>query len=167
MSRNVTIGNTVIPFPTSGTDANWSEPIVEFALAVAQVLQGVSLQFDVSPRVQLLSLDVNSGLNIVGANFPNGSVRKFELNYVIYRTNGSLSVIDAGTVTGSYDTLGSQWNLEVDFNGSKQADGTSWHLFSMAGDQLQLSTVAIGGSYDSTNSKISYSAKTELVSNLV
>lgn len=165
MSVNITIGNTVIPFPTSGSDANWSEPIVEFAEAVAQVLQGVSLQFDVSPRVQLLSLDANSGLSIVGANFPNGSVRKFVFNYAIYRTNGTISVIDAGTVTGSFDTLGAVWNLQVEFNGTKQADGTSYHTFAMSGDQLQLSTVAIGGVYDNSNSKISYSAKTELVSN--
>ena len=48
--------------------------------------------------------------------------------------------------------------------GTKQSTGALYHTFAMSGDQLTLTTVAIGGSYDSINSKISYSAATELVS---
>lgn len=58
------------------------------------------------------------------------------------------------------------WILQHEFTGERQTSGIPYHTFSMSGDQLQMSTVAIGGAYDSINSKISYSAKTLLVSDI-
>lgn len=164
MSVQITIGNQVIPFPSSGESANWSEPVIRFAQAVSLALEGISSQFDISPRAQTLTSDANTNLNIADVIFPNGSVRGFSFNYAIYRTNGVTSLADTGFVNGVYDTLGGFWTIEHEFTGPRQSDGSVYHSFSMSGDQMQLTTVAIGGSYDSTNSKISYAAKTILVS---
>jgi len=46
MSVKITIGETVINFPTSGTDANWSEAVVDFAIAVQDKLLEVGLPYD-------------------------------------------------------------------------------------------------------------------------
>jgi hypothetical protein len=162
----ITIGTKVIDFPGSGRDANWSQSVIEFAVEVANVLAGLASRFDISPRVQILTNDANTNLDLDTVIFPSGSVRSFVFTYSIYRTNGTTSITEAGTITGVFDTLTSTWEIQRDFEGDKQANGNSYHSFIMSGDQMQLSTVAMGGSYDSINSKISYSAKTNLVNDL-
>jgi len=166
----IIIGTTVIDFPASGTDANWGIAVDQFANAVANELAGLASPFDVSPRVETLNNDANLLLPIPGCLFPNTSVRSFSLSYAIYRTNGSglgnTTLAEAGTVNGVYNNVTTQWYLDHMFNGDRQANGDAYHTFSMVGDELNLTTIAIGGSYDSINSKISYAAKTVLVSNL-
>lgn len=166
MSNNITIGQTVVPFPKSGDNEDWSGPIILFAQAVSNQLATVGSQFDISPRVQVLSTDANVNTNLIGLIFPSGFVRSFSFNYSIYRTNTVISIAETGFVNGVFNTLSSTWNLEHEFSGNRQADGTLYHSFVMTGDQLQLNTVAIGGAYDNANSKISCAAKTILVNNL-
>lgn len=160
---NITIGNQTIKFPLSGEDALWSPAIIDFAQAVSVQLSAIASPFDVSPRVQTLTSDTNSGLNIEDAVFPSGSVRSFNFSYSIYRTNGVTVLSEDGIVNCVYDTANSTWYLQHEFNGDKQADGQPYHTFAMSGDQLTLSTVALGGAYDSANSTISYNAKTLLI----
>lgn len=166
----VIVGTTVIDFPTSGTDANWGIAVEQFATAVANQLAGLASPFDVSPRVTTLNNDANSSLPVPGCLFPHTSVRSFFLNYAIYRTNGSgvgtTTLAEEGSVSGVYDDVTTLWYLEQEFNGQRQPNGDVYHTFSMVGDELNITTVAINGSYDSINSKLSYSAKTILVSNL-
>jgi hypothetical protein len=161
----IQVGNTIINFPTSGASPDWSAAIVAFAEAVALQLEGISLPSDVQPAVQILSSDANTNLPLTGVTFPNATVRSFIFTYAVYRTNGVLDVVEQGTVNGIYDTGSGSWLLDRDYKGTKQTDGTSYQTFTMSGDNLLLNTVAIGGSYNSTMSTISYSAKTELVTN--
>jgi hypothetical protein len=166
MSIKITIGDQTINFPSSGTDANWAAAVDDFAIAVADQLAAIASPFDVSPRVQTLSSDSYSQFALPGAAFPDGSVRSFNFNYGIYRTNGTISIAEEGQVNGVYNSSTSSWTLRTEFQGPRQSDGTVYNSFSMSGDQLTLSTVAIGGAYDGTTSKISYFAKTNVVSNL-
>lgn len=164
MSIPIQIGNTIVQFPQTGNDPSWSQAVVRFAQLVAQQLQGIVGPFDVVPSVQILNNDANSNIDISGANFPNGSVRSFDLDYAVYRTNGVDVIVEEGRVRGIYDLDNSNtWVIQRDYSGSKQTNGTSYHSFSMSGDQLQFSSVAIGGSYDGNESKIAYSARCELV----
>lgn len=163
---NIIVGSRVIKFPNNGSDASWSQNIIDFAEAVADQLQAVSSEFDISSRVQILITNTNSGLNISDAIFPNVSVRGFSFNYSIYRVTDSESVAETGFVNGVYNTDTSTWTLEHRFQGPRQSDGQPYHTFAMSGDQLTLSTVALSGVYDNTNSKISYLARTTLVSNI-
>jgi hypothetical protein len=161
----ITIGQQTIDFPTSGTDANWAAGVVKFASAVESALQSVGSQFDISPRVQTLTSNANVNLDVSDVTFPSSSVRSFIFTYAIYRTNGTTALAETGSVTGVYDDSQSSWNLEHEFTGPRRADGTMWHTFDMSGDQLVLTTVAMtGGTYDPAESKISYGAKTILVS---
>lgn len=163
MSR-IKIGTTVIDFPNSGTDANWAPAVDAFAIAVEKNFASVITAFDVSPRVEYLQYDANTNLEVPSASFNHLSVRGFTFNYSIYRTNNVLTISEIGVVLGHYDPANG-WNLSHTFSGQRQSDGEQYHTFAMSGDQLTLTTVAIGGSYDSSKSEISYSAKALLINN--
>lgn len=164
MSVQITIGNQVINIPSSGESPNWSEAIDDAFEAIATALLGIASPFDISPRAQTLTSDANTNLNIADVIFPHGSVRGFSFNYAVYRTNGVTSLAEQGFVNGVYDTLAGSWSIQHEFTGPRQTDGSVYHSFSMSGDQLQFSCPALGGSYNSTDSKLSYSASTILVS---
>jgi hypothetical protein len=167
MSVRIVVGSQVIEFPSSGQDANWAPAVIQFAQAAADQLAAIASQFDISPRVQILTSNANTNLDVNGVIFPSGSVRSFAFSYAIYRVSDTpFSLAEDGMVSGVYDTLNSTWNLQHEFEGSRQADGTPYHTFTMSGDQLQITTVAISGAYDNVNSKLSYAAKTVLTSDI-
>lgn len=164
MSVKINIGDTVINFPTSGTDANWSEAVVEFALAVENQLLSVGLITDIAPQVtdipetgtkQLFTMD-------------SAQVRAFTMQYGSYRVStgvGATSKTVSGVVNAVYNETTSTWSIEHEFIGDKQANGQSYITFDMNGDVLEATPVTIGGIYDPIDSTISYSAKTLPVSN--
>lgn len=158
MSVKITIGSTVINFPTSGTDANWAEAVVEFAEAVQDKLLEVGLPYDKAPQV--ISLPESGATDL--ATFPSAEVREFTFTYATYRvaTSPTISKEETGVVTGVYNETTASWDLQHEFSGDKQSDGSSYLTFDMNGNILQVSPVAIGGTYDTTNSTISFSAKT-------
>lgn len=158
----IVIGSQIIDIPNSGADPNWSSGIIDAFEAIALQLQAIASPFDVAPRVQILTSDANVNLTLADASFPSGSVRSFSLYYTIYRTNDVDSLVTQGEVSGAYDTLNAVWILNDSFNGERQADGIPYQSFAMSGDDLTLSTVAMGGAYNSVDSTISFSAKTEL-----
>jgi hypothetical protein len=165
MSVKITIGSTVINFPTSGTDANWAEAVTEFALATQSALAGVGLPYDVAPQV--ISI-IESGNQDLAANFPNAFVRAFSFDYSTYRLNvaATESKTQSGMVIGVYNETTNDWTLQHEFTGDKKSDGDSFIKFTMNGDTLRAQvTWGLATPYDGVNSKISFSAKTLPVSN--
>lgn len=160
------IGSKIINVPASGSDANWAPGMVAFMRAVADQLAAIASEFDVSPRVQILTSNINPGLIITDAVFPNNAVRSFTFSYAVYRLSDTIALAESGTVTGVYNTDISLWILQHEFEGERKANGEPYHRFDMSGDQLILITDAIPGIYNSTESKLSYAAKTILVSNI-
>lgn len=165
----VVIGNTTIQFPNTGASPIWSEAIIEFVQAVELQLQSLASPFDIAPTVQVLTSNANSNINLTGngsnLSFPSGSVRSYVFTYAIYRVSSTDSVVQTGTVSGVYNTDTSVWEIQHEFAGDVQTNGESYVTFDMNGnDELLLTTILIPGVYDTANSKISYSAKTELVS---
>jgi hypothetical protein len=173
MSTKIQIGTEIITFPTSGTDANWAEAVDQFAIAVAEQLSLINTANDVAPTVLLVP---NGGvLDLSSAIFPSGTaagkVRSFVLTYAIYKAStgvGAEVKVESGTFSGVYSTTAG-WITQREFVGDRFSDGTSYHTFRMKPsdtDQVQLVVDhPIGGAtYDTANSKITYSAKTEPVS---
>lgn len=164
----ITIGTTLIQFPNTGNSPIWSEAIIQFAQAVSIQLQSQGSPFDIAATVQTLSSNGNASINLNGngsdLSFPASSVRSFTFSYAIYRFTTTESIVDVGTVTGVYNTTNLQWELQHEFSGDVQSDGTPWNTFDInSSDQLLLTTVALPtGTYNAT-STISYSASTELV----
>ncbi len=164
----IQIGTDIINFPNNGSDALWSPAIIQFAEVVADTLSGIIGPFDVTPKVQTLTNDANASppLALTDATFDGGNVRKFSLSYAIYRTrtDSTLSISEAGTLTGTFNTDTISWEIQDEYIGDRQANGEPYHKFTIGSEQVFLETVAIGSPYDNINSKISFSAKTELVS---
>lgn len=160
----VQVGATIIDFPTSGTDANWAAAVDLFVQAVADQLSTISNPYDIPNIVQKLTADANNNLILSQVLFDHTLVRSFTFIYGLFRTNTVTSLAEAGTVTGVYDTLLGSWTIQHEFEGDRQAStGLPYNIFSMSGDRLTLTTVPINGSYDSNNSRITFSAKTEAI----
>lgn len=164
MSVKITIGSTVINFPTSGTDANWAEAVTEFALAVENELLSVGLITDIAPIVQAIPSAATTQLFTMDGSV----VRAFTMQYGSYRVStgvGATSKTVSGVVYGVYNETASTWTIQHEFFGDKQSNGEPYLTFDMNGNILEVTTVAIGGTYDPANSTISYSAKTLPVTN--
>jgi hypothetical protein len=163
MSVKITIGSTVINFPTSGTDANWAEAVVEFAQAVQDKLLEVGLPYDIAPQVSPLA---ETGVKQLGT-FPSAEVRSFTFTYSTYRvaTSPTTTKEETGVVTAVYNETTASWDIQHEFSGDKQTSGLSYLSFDMNGNTLEVTPTSIGGTYDTVNSTISFSAKTLPVTN--
>jgi hypothetical protein len=72
---------------------------------------------------------------------------------------------EIGVVSVVFNETVGQWTLQHEFSGDKKLDGTSYLTFNMNGNSLEVTSEAIGGTYDTANSTISFSARTLAVSN--
>lgn len=166
----IVIGTDVVNFPDNGSDALWSPAVIQFAELVASQLLTFANPYDVSPTVFKLNQNSNpTSTFIIGATFDGAYVRKFVLDYSIYRVVDygqptENAIVEAGTLTGTFNTSSEEWVLQDEFNGDKKSDGTAYHAFTINGsNQIQLQTEYLTGTMDYDLSTISYSAKTELV----
>ena len=166
----IIIGTDVVNFPDNGSDALWSPAVIQFAELVATQLLTFANPYDISPTVFKLNQNSNpTSTFIIGATFDGAYVRKFILDYSIYRiVDVNLptenAIVEAGVLTGTFNTSSEVWILQDEFHGDKKSDGTAYHAFSINGsNQIELQTQYFPGTMDYDLSTISYSAKTELV----
>lgn len=171
---NIQVGNQIIKFPNSGADANWAPAIVQFAEAVGSQLLILGNPGDKSSRVEQLTANGLTNWNIPNATFIGSETRKFTFSYAIMRRNyvtpTPLSIAEQGVVEGVYNTYLNSWELTHNFTGPRQVgvgvNGLAYHTFNMSGSQLRLTAAAIPEPTNGDYGTISWSAKTELVSNL-
>lgn len=162
----IIIGTDVVNFPDNGSDALWSPAVIQFAELVSDELLGLANPYDIIPTVFILSDNSNPSVVDIGATFDSAFIRKFSLSYAIYRVTDSVSIAEAGTVTGVYNTDTGSWTLQDEYIGDRQANGKSYHSFSIdPQNRIILTIEQLAGTINATQSKISFSAKTELVSN--
>lgn len=159
MSVKITIGSTVINFPTSGTDANWAEAVTEFALAVEDRIIAIGLITDIAPQV----VDIPETAVKKLFKMDSAIVRSFTMQYSSYRVStgvGATSIEVSGVVNAVYNETASSWSIQHEFFGDKQPNGEPYITFDMNVNELEATPVSIGGTYDTVNSTISFSAKT-------
>lgn len=157
----IVIGEVTIDFPKTGADPAWSPSIIQFAETVAEQFLAISSNFDVPPSVLILTNNVNTDINLDGADFNSVHVSSFNLTYTIYRKSSTTTLSETGNVVGTYN--GVSWDLEHSYSGERQSSGQSYHTFTIDSQgQVKLTTASISGVYDDEESKISYSAKTLL-----
>lgn len=156
MSRNITIQGTVIPFPVGGTEQDWSEAVVDFAVAVENALNFAIGTYDIPPQV--FSLDsLNPGtLEVTNLAFPISQVRSAVIGYSVARTaDGPLSAVESGEIFINYDEnrAGAKWYLNVERLDLAGCD------FTISDDgQVSITTTALG--VTGHQGKMSFSAKT-------
>jgi hypothetical protein len=165
----ITIGTDVVNFPNSGSDALWSPAVIQFAELVALQLKTFANPYDYPPTVFKLQQNSNpTSTFVIGATFDGTFVRKFVLDYTIYRLfdtdlPSEKTVVESGVLTGTFEL--STWTLQDEFSGDKNSDGSTYHQFSInALNQIELQTEYVSGNIDTLKSTISWSAKTELIS---
>lgn len=159
----ITIGSQVIDFPNTGSDAVWSESVVDFAVATAEELSGLTSAYDIPPNDSPLPNNTSFTAIANGSvAFPSGFVRSFVFTYSITRTNSTGNYIaETGTVNGVFNIdpgVNGGWKLNHQFNGEKLTDGSFYHSFRMNNNLLEIKLQDV----DTVEGEISYSAKTLL-----
>lgn len=145
MPVTLTVGNTVIDFPTSGEAPNYAPPIVQFAEAVAGVINQFAGPFDVSPQV--INIDTSnpgvSNTDIDQLNFPTTQVRAAFIRYAIYRNTSTTTLSEAGNIVIVYNPtnpVGNKWEI------TQTAVGDAQFLFNITDTGLfQYTASTIGG----------------------
>lgn len=159
MAITLTIGSTVIDFPSSGASPDWSPAVIQFAEAVQNALSGVVGPFDVSPQTFIID-QYNPGTNVSIPNlaFPTSSVRGAEIVYTVYRNTSSVTLAEKGSIQIVYNptnSVGHKWQI------TRQYTGDSKTLFTITDNgQVQMTNTTIAGT--GHNGKIFFSAKAEL-----
>ncbi len=158
MSTNVTINGTTIAFPTSGTSANWSEPVTEFAQLVEGALNSFVGPFDIPPQTFIMTTNANTNVNLPNLAFPTSTVLGAIISYSVFRSTNSVTVTETGTITVNYNPTnptGNKWEINTEFVGDSQ---TVFNITDVG--QVQFSTTLISGI--NYTGKCTYQAKAVL-----
>lgn len=167
----ITVGTDIVNFPDNGSDALWSPAVIQFAQLVSEELQGLVNDYDIAPTVFNLTGNANPSTVDLQISFNKDFVRKFSLSYAIYRETETIQIVESGTLTGIYDSGSSEWFLQDEYFGDRKVipgnseDGKPYHSFAIdSEDKIILTIQQLLGTINTAKSKISFSAKTELVS---
>jgi hypothetical protein len=158
MSIPLNIQGTIINFPTSAQQPDWSEPIVQFAQAVAQALSTVTGPYDVSPQIYTMVSNVNTNVALPSLTFPTNNVRGALISYTVFRNStgiGAVTEAQIGTLQIVYNPngpLGNKWDI------SDEHGGMSDVTFSIT-DQGQVTFSSTGISGAGSSGLIGYTAK--------
>jgi len=143
MSVPVTITGTTVLFPSSGQEANWSGPVVQFAQLVADALSLVAGPFDVFPQIYTMVSNANTNVNVTNLSFPTSNVRAAFIRYTVYRNTNSTTVTEAGNLIIVYNpsfSIGSKWSINRVYTGDASIN------FNVTDTgQIQFSTTSIAG----------------------
>lgn len=140
----ITIGNTVINFPDSGSDPNWAPALIDFAEAVQNSLNGVVGPADVAPQTfNINAYNPGTNITIPGLSFSTSLVRGVFIKYSVYRTTSSANAAETGFLTAIYNPnkpSTQQWEVSRQFAGDGQI------TFSMTDTGIaQFTTTALAG----------------------
>lgn len=152
----ITIGSTIIDFPNSSSDPNWSPPVIEFAEAVADTLNSLVTAGDILPDNFSLDSYNGSTVAIPGFVLDTTLVRGATIKYAIIRERDTTHLTEYGNIFAVYNadgSPGSKWELSREFVADSEV------TFSMADTgqlSITLSTIAGSGAHTGL---ISYSAQ--------
>lgn len=156
----ITISGTIINFPVSGSSPNWSEAVIDFAVAVQDALASFVGPFDIPPQIYIMVSNVNANVNIPNLTFPTSRVQGAEISYSVFRNTSTQTVSESGSILINYNATaatGSKWEIAREYVGDAQITFTITDT-----GQLQFSTTLLSGT--AFNGKISYQAKAILSS---
>lgn len=139
----ITIGSTVIDFPSSSASANWSPAIIEFAQAVAANLAFAVGPYDIPPQSQAITQEFEGPTDITNLVFSTSAVRAAFIRYSVYRESSTPTVAtETGTISIVYNQTNpslNKWELSQD----KTGDASITFSITDTG-QVQFTTTTIG-----------------------
>lgn len=144
MSISINIRGTIINFPSSGSPANWSLAVDQFALAVEDALNFAIGPYDIPPQTQDISANNPGTAVITNLLFSTSTVRSAVINISTYRTRGATTVVEAAEIQVAYDPSGptnEKWYI------TKQQTGDASISYSISDTgQMSYTTTTIGSS---------------------
>lgn len=152
----ITIAGNVIDFPSTAQSPDWSESIIQFALAVESALSSVVGSFDVAPQSFVLdSYNPGSNIDVPNLSFSTASVRAAFIRYSVYRNTSSTTVTESGDMIIVYNPtnpVGNKWEV------IQQRVGDASVLLTITDTgQMQITTSTLAGL--SHSGKLAYSAQ--------
>lgn len=161
----INIQGTVIDFPDSSANPNWSEAVDQFAKAVEQALASLVGPFDVPPQALIIDA-YNPGTNIpiAALSFPISTVRSAFIRYAVYRTSSNDLAGESGDIEIFYNPAGptnNKWELVQTIDSAIVGNGRISFAISDVG-QISFSTTALTGS--NHTGKLTFTAQSILQS---
>lgn len=152
---NITIQNTTIAFPDSGTSPNWAAAVIQFAQAVASALTVSVGNFDIAPQNYAIdAYNAVSNQPIPALQFPTSQVRAAIVRYSVYRTSSTQVAYESGLMLAVYNSSGATWELTREYVG----DGKIAFNITNTG-QFQFSTNATNGTTAASLTGINHAGK--------
>jgi len=144
MSVVITIQGTVIQFPTSGEPQNWSQPVIDFAVAVQDALDGVVGPADISPQTfSINTFNPGTSVNIPNLTFSTAVVQSAFIRYSVLRSTSLGTVAELGTLNITYNPsnpTGNKWETGQTANGNASI---SFYVTDIG--QVQFTTTTLAG----------------------
>ena len=141
MAIPITIGSTIIDFPSSADAPNWAPAIIEAFQAVEAALQGFVGPFDVAPQTFVIdAYNPGNNIDIPGLTFPPSDVRAAYIRYTVHRSTDSNEVNEQGELWAVYNDTNGIW----DFSEVKSDNASIEFNITNVG-QVQFSTTTIAG----------------------
>jgi hypothetical protein len=114
MSIPITIGSTIIDFPSSAESPNWAPALIAFAQAVSEALQSFVGPFDVAPQTFVIdAYNPGSNIDIPGLTFPPSNVRAAFIRFTVHRETSTNEANEAGDILAVYNNTNGNWDFSV------------------------------------------------------
>lgn len=146
----LTIKGSVITIPDSGSQANWSEGVIDALTALTDAVNSVTGTYDVAPQIQ--NIDANNSstnVTITSLIFPPAEVRSTVIYYSVYRltedsgANDDQEVAEGGTIVLVYNAsnpVSNKWTIA-----QTRAENASITFSVTDLGQVQFTTTALTG----------------------
>jgi hypothetical protein len=141
MSRELIIGGTTFEFPEQGDDPTWGEEVVDFAEAVADVLNTITSVDDVLLTSFNLTNNQTTFADIDGLRFSKTSVRSARIVLDIYITTSTEELQETLDMNISYKNIEDEFRLAVVSVGDES--GVTFNITSNG--QVQYKTTNVSG----------------------
>ena len=158
ISIPIIIQGTIINYPTSGSDPNWSQAMVDFAIAVQNALGSFVGPYDVPPQTFTMTSNAYSNEPLPNLSFPTATVQGAVISYSVYRNSTTETPTETGTIMINYNPLagaGLKWEVSREYIG----DGKVTFNVTDVG-QVEFSSTTLSGTYNT--GYLTYQAKAVL-----
>ena len=108
------VANSVYDYPSEGSPAGWGTDASAWAVAVTSVLNTLLAPGDLLETPAPIADNITSPTNINALSFDAAVTRAANVDYSIYRSLSSSSVVESGTIYLTYDanrSSGSKWSM--------------------------------------------------------
>lgn len=143
MAVTLTVNGTPYEYPQNGENPGWGEDATAWAQAVTDVLNNLQGPGDILPTSFTIADNVTTFTNITGLAFSTTSVRSFEIEYNVFRNDGTTPIAESGLIHGVYN--GTSWDISRDYTGEA---GMTFQITN--GGQFQYQSSSVGGTYSGT-----------------